>query len=120
MTEKAVRMLETPVGPGEEYFLAAEKLIAGNPRQTVWQQYTDPSGKFFAGAWQSEVGKWRISYTEEEYCQILHGVSVITDAVGNGVTVKAGDRFVIPRGFVGSWEVIEPTKKLYVIYEPGT
>ncbi len=120
MSAHPLHRLRMPDTPGEDYFLPTEKLIDGNPRQTVWQQYTDPSGKFFAGAWQSEVGKWRISYTEEEYCQILHGVSVITDAVGNGVTVKAGDRFVIPRGFVGSWEVIEPTKKLYVIYEPGT
>jgi uncharacterized protein len=65
------------------------------------------------------MGKWRVSYTEEEYCQILHGVSVITGDDGNAITVRAGDRFVIPRGFAGTWEVIETTKKLYVIYEPG-
>jgi uncharacterized cupin superfamily protein len=119
MSSKTVRVLEPPGACGEDYFLAAEKLITGNPRQTAWQQYADDSGKFFAGAWHSEVGKWRVSYTEEEYCQILEGISVITDSVGNAVTVRAGDRFVMPRGFVGTWEVIEPTKKLYVIYEPG-
>jgi hypothetical protein len=119
MRPNSVRLLEPPEARGEEYFLAAEKLFAGNPKQTAWQQYTDAGGKFFAGAWQSEVGKWRVSYTEEEYCQILRGVSVITDDAGNAVTVRAGDRFVIPRGFNGTWEVIETTKKLYVIYEPG-
>ena len=119
MRPDQVQVLELPEACGEEYFLAAEKLIAGNPKQTVWQQYADAGGKFFAGAWQSEVGKWRVSYTEEEYCQILHGVSVITEEAGHAVTVRAGDRLVIPRGFVGTWEVIEPTKKLYVIYEPG-
>jgi uncharacterized protein len=117
MNPKTVRMLEPPGGAGEEYFLSADKLIMGNPKQIAWQQYADDSGKLFAGAWQSEVGKWRVSYTEEEYCQILEGVSVITDSAGNAVTVRRGDRFVIPRGFVGTWEVIEPTKKLYVIYE---
>ncbi len=121
MSPKTVRLLELPSGTGEEYFLPVEKLIAGNPKQTAWQQYTDDSGRFFAGAWHSEVGKWRVSYTEEEHCQILEGISVITDSTGIAVTVRRGDRFVIPRGFVGTWEVIERTKKLYVIYEcsPG-
>jgi len=103
----------------EEYLLPAEKLIAGNPKQVVWNAYTDAGGRFSAGLWQSEVGKWRVRYTEEEYCHVLQGVSVICDAQGTAVTVSAGDRFVIPRGFVGTWEVVEPTRKVYVIYERG-
>jgi uncharacterized cupin superfamily protein len=106
--------------PTEEYFLSPEKLISGNPKQTVWQHYTDPSGKFLTGIWQSDIGKWRISYTEEEYCQILEGISILTDEHGNAVTVTSGENFVIPRGFVGTWEVVERTRKIYVIYEAGT
>lgn len=41
-------------------------------------------------------------------------------APGHSVTVRPGDRFVMPRGFTGTWEVIEPTRKLYVMYEPPT
>jgi len=104
----------------EEYFLPGDKLIAGNPKQCVWKHYADASGKFFAGIWGSEVGKWRVAYTEEEYCQVLEGVSVITDGHGTAVTVRAGEEFVIPAGFVGTWEVVEPTRKRFVIYEPGT
>ena len=103
----------------EEYYVSAEKLITGNPKQTAWVQYTDPSGKYFAGLWASEVGKWRISYTEEEYCLMLEGVSVITDEQGVAVTVRPGDEFVIPRGFKGTWEVLEPTRKRFVLYEAG-
>jgi|SRR5580692_1941008 uncharacterized cupin superfamily protein len=105
---------------GEEYFLPPEKLLQGNPRQTAWLHYTDPSGRFMAGIWHSEPGRWKILYTEEEYCQVLAGRSVITDQAGNAITVCAGDEFVIPAGFSGSWEVIEPTRKRFVIYEPGT
>jgi hypothetical protein len=75
--------------------------------------------QILAGVWSSEVGKWRISYTEEEYCQILQGKSIIADTAGNATTVSAGDSVVVPRGFVGTWEVVEPTRKIYVIYEPG-
>jgi uncharacterized cupin superfamily protein len=115
----AVQTFPTTSGVPEEYFLAPEKLVSGNPKQSLWTHYADPSGKFFAGLWQSEVGKWRIAYTEEEYCQVLQGRSILTDALGNAVTVSAGESFVIPRGFVGTWEVLEPTRKIFVIYESG-
>ena len=103
----------------ETYFLPAEKLVSGNPLQTLWQQYTDSTNKFFTGIWQSEPGCWKIAYTEEEFCQILEGVSVLTDQSGVETTLRAGDNFVIPRGFVGTWEVQETTRKIYVIYEAG-
>ncbi len=78
--------------------------------------YTDPSGQFMAGIWHSERGRWNILYTEEEYCRMLEGVSVITDHAGLPITVRAGDEFVIPAGFRGTWEVLEPTRKRFVIY----
>ena len=102
----------------EEYFLAPEKLIEGNPKQTVWMHYTDACKKFMSGIWCSAAGKWRVIYTEEEYCNILEGTSIITDNLGIAVTVTKGEHFVIPRGFVGTWEVVTPTKKIFVIYEP--
>lgn len=104
-------------GTPEDYFLAPEKLITRNPKQTLWMHYTDLTTRYFVGIWRSEPGKWRIRYTEEEYCRMLDGVSVITDAAGQAVTVRSGDEFVVPRGFVGTWEVIETTTKRFVIYE---
>ena len=100
-----------------DYFLPPEKLVSGNPKQTLWMHYTDPTNQYFAGLWRSEPGKWRINYTEEEYCRMLEGRSVITDEAGHAVTVVAGDEFVIPRGFVGTWEVVETSTKRFVIYE---
>lgn len=116
---KKILKFSTGDATAEEYFLPAEKLISRNPKQTIWQHYTDPSAKFLTGIWQSEVGKWRINYTEEEYCQILEGSSILTDESGNAVTVSSGENFVIPRGFIGTWEVLEKTRKIYVIYETG-
>ena len=100
------------------YHLAPEKLLSGNPRQSVRVVYTDPSKKFTVGIWHSEVGKWKVTYTEEEYCHLLEGTSILTEASGAPVTVTAGDSFVVPRGFVGTWEVVVPTRKRFVIYEP--
>lgn len=112
-----VLKLESATVEPETYFLPAEKLIEGNPQQTLWMHYTDPTGQFFTGIWRSEPGKWKIAYTEEEYCQMLSGTSVITDADGRASTVKTGESFVMPKGFVGTWEVVETTTKRFVIYE---
>ena len=119
MEKHAICLLEPVTSDVEHYRLPPAKRIEGDPQQSLWPQYSDPSGKFFTGIWHSEVGRWQISYTEEEYCHILEGVSTITSAAGAAVTVRAGARFVIPRGFVGTWEVVEPTRKIYVIYEAG-
>ena len=116
-TTPSVLKLNDREAAADEYHLAPEKLIEGNPKQTVWNHYSDASGRYFAGFWESEVGKWRIHYTEEETCHLLAGVSVITDEHGNAVTLRAGDSFVIPKGFVGTWEVVEPSRKLYAILE---
>lgn len=119
MTLPKALMLVAPTGPGEEYYLSPEKLLLGNPKQTIWTQYTSPTEAFFTGIWRSEPGKWTVSYTEEEFCHMLAGTSIIASAQGPTLTVKAGDSFVIPRGFVGTWEVVEQTTKRFVIYEAG-
>jgi uncharacterized cupin superfamily protein len=114
-----VQLLNSITSEPDQYYVAPEKLISGNPLQTLWMEYIDPSNKFFVGTWHSGVGTWKVSYTEFEECQILEGVSVITEQDGVAVTLRAGDRFVIPRGFIGTWQVVEPTKKTFVVYEPG-
>lgn len=101
----------------EQYHLDEAKRIEGNPLQSVWNHYTDPTGKYFAGFWESEAGKWSIDYTEEETCYLLSGVSIVTDDTGVATTLRAGDSFVIPKGFKGTWEVVETSRKLYAIYE---
>jgi uncharacterized protein len=119
MTTRTLRLLGEPSPAPEEYYLPEHRLIAGNPKQTLWMEYTDDSGQFFVGVWESEIGKWSVSYTEEEYFQVLEGRSVITAEDGRALEVCSGESMVIPRGFKGTWEVIEPTRKTFVIYEPG-
>jgi uncharacterized cupin superfamily protein len=102
-----------------EYETPAEKCFRGRPMQRTWHHFTASDDKFFAGIWEAEPGCWKISYTENEFCQILEGRSILRDASGNETELKAGDNFVIPAGFEGEWDVIETTRKIYVIYEPS-
>jgi uncharacterized cupin superfamily protein len=110
-------LLHADPGAAEEYFLPPEKLIEGNPQQRLWNIYTDASGRYFSGFWESDVGKWSINYTEEETCHLISGFSIVTDEEGGATELRAGDNFVIPKGFRGTWEVVEPTRKLYAIFE---
>ncbi len=103
--------------PAEQYRPAAEKVLAGDPAQSVRNHYGSPCGQFNAGIWEGAVGQWKVNYSEHEYCEILQGVSVLRDHDGNAKTVRAGDRFVIPAGFSGTWEVVEDCRKVYVIFE---
>ena len=92
---------------------AAEKLISGDPVFTTWN--LEGKDGLYAGIWQSTVGKWHVSYDEWEYFRLLEGVSILTDAEGQETRLTAGDSFIIRPGFSGTWEVVETTRKDYVI-----
>jgi uncharacterized cupin superfamily protein len=84
---------------------------------TTYNHYTDPTEQFFAGVWHSSVGAKTVHYTEEEVCVILEGRVRLTDLAGNAKEFSAGSTFVLPAGFQGIWETIEPIKKIYVIWQ---
>ncbi len=101
----------------ERFRPVPEKLLKGDPQQTIFNHYASPCGQMNAGVWEAEIGQWTVSYTEHEYCEIVQGVSVLRDTDGNAKTLRAGDRFVIPAGFKGTWEVLEHCRKIYVVFE---
>ena len=93
---------------------APDRLISGNPQFTTWN-VEEAEGGLYAGIWQATPGKWRIVYDEWEYFHILSGVSIVTEDGGAETHLKAGDSMILRPGFKGSWEVIETTRKDYVI-----
>jgi uncharacterized cupin superfamily protein len=99
---------------------AADRVRSGDPRQLIWNLLSSADGHFHVGQWASGVGAWEVQYTEFELCHILTGVVRVSDAQGFGRLYRTGDTFVIPSGFRGTWEVIEPCRKIYAIYELRT
>lgn len=116
----AVVTIDATSGTEEMLELDPARLAPGSPMpaQFVRNAYTDASGRFFAGVWRSSVGAWRVSYTENELCVLTAGRVRITDDYGRQSTYGPGDSFVMPAGFSGLWEVLEPAQKFYAIYEP--
>jgi len=46
------------------------------------------------------------------------GRVVLESDAGERRTFVAGDAFVVPAGFSGTWEVLEDCSKIYAIFEP--
>ena len=95
----------------------AERLLGGSPELEVRNYFTDGSQQFFAGRWAATRGKWRVRYTENELCVLTAGRVAIVGEHGGRSEFVAGDAFVVPAGFVGTWEVLEDCAKIYAIFE---
>ena len=107
-----LRFDDAALTPAEET-PGPDRLIAGKPQQRTWN-HEDFEG-MHAGTWESTPGVWRVAYDEWEYVRILEGHSILTGEDGSVQHLRAGDRAVIRPGFRGTWEVVETTRKDYVI-----
>jgi uncharacterized cupin superfamily protein len=80
--------------------------------------YKDPSGALKAGVWASEPKRVAINYESDEFCVLLEGEVTLTDADGHATHHRAGESFLIPAGFKGTWENKVPVRKYYVFHTP--
>jgi uncharacterized cupin superfamily protein len=95
----------------------AERIIAGDPVQSAQNLFQSPDGRFNSGIWSSEPGTWRVVFPESEFCHLLEGIIVVRGDDGSEATFRAGDAFLTPAGFTGTWEIVERAKKFYAFYE---
>jgi uncharacterized cupin superfamily protein len=96
-----------------------DRRLDGNPQRTTWNHYTSASGEMHAGLWACEVGSWRIAFPsdKDEFFFVTEGRCRLIDEQGHAVDAGPGEALVIPAGFQGVFEVLEPVKKHYVIVE---
>ncbi len=113
-----VRFEMGALGTPEDGAPAPERILTGAPRTKTWILDETPDGKQFSGVWECTPGAWRVVYDEWEFCSFLCGVSVITKDGAAPQTFRAGDSVVFRPGFLGTWEVVETTRKLFVARYP--
>lgn len=92
----------------------ADRVLSGDPKFRTWN-LDEAEGGLYSGIWEASPGKWRIVYEEWEYFSMFAGYSIVTEDGGEAVHLRAGDRMVLRPGFKGTWEVVETTRKDYVI-----
>ena len=116
-TPPRVLSFSDPAPKPETYRPAAERILAGDPVQSAATVFASADGRFTCGIWDCQPGKWRVVFTESEFCHLVKGAIVVRGDDGSERTFRAGDAFVSPAGFTGTWDVLEPTTKLFAIYE---
>lgn len=96
-----------------------ERLESGNPERRTWTLYESGPAGLAAGIWACEAGRWRIAFPpgKHEYFFVLEGRVRLHDARGGAMDVGPGEAAVIPGGFEGSFEVVEPVRKHFVVVE---
>ncbi|HZS81478.1 MAG TPA: cupin domain-containing protein [Stellaceae bacterium] len=88
-------------------------------RTTTAEWYADPKQRFKSGFWAAQTGRAEIAYEVDELCVLIEGLVRLTDETGHVETYRAGDTFLIPNGFKGVWETVEPVRKFYAVYVPS-
>jgi uncharacterized cupin superfamily protein len=94
--------------------IAVDRVLEGAPSTTTIIDYQE-GDHTFVGEWRADVGAWRVSYDEWEFCHVLEGACELVADDGDARRFCAGDSFVIEPGFAGVWRVLAPMRKKFVI-----
>ncbi len=77
--------------------------------------HRNEDGTVQIGVWEADVSKTKlIDYPFTEYVLMLSGHLVVTNDDGTSNEFKAGDTFVMPKGFTGIWDIRERMKKQHI------
>lgn len=97
----------------------AARVAEGQPQSAARVFYESADGKFCAGLYACTAGKWRVDYSEDEFCTLIEGRVRLTPENGAPQIYEAPQSFLIPSGFKGFWEPLGNLRKYFVIYEQG-
>jgi len=105
LTERGTYPLDMRVGDFDGAFKREKVFSSSSNRENV------------VGFWESEAGVLRTEgYPVDEYCYVLEGDLLLIDADGRQQTFGPGDTFVIPKGWVGTWNMKTRFKKQFVTF----
>lgn len=79
--------------------------------------WASPDGRVKIGVWECGLGRFTADRRGGgEYCHILSGRARVANDDGSAPQeLGPGDLLVLPQGWTGVWEILEPVRKLYVI-----
>lgn len=83
--------------------------------ETEYRHFTSISGPATVGYWTGEPGSVSfVAWPYTEVCSILSGRVGVEDTSGRRVEFGAGDVFMVPKGWSGTWLTLECATKLFV------
>ncbi len=74
------------------------------------------TGQLVVSIYQADDGMVKIEdYPFDEFVHVLNGRSILTAKGAAPQTFEAGDSFVVPKGFTGTWEMQDNFREMIVI-----
>ena len=119
-TSHPIRALVTPYEDLAPEFLtpqgSMDGAIHGDPKTASGRLYH--AGPTTVGCWACTPGSFFVDHLPKTECFIvLDGTFVLSDENGIGQRCSAGDTVVLPKGWSGYWDVIETSRKLWVVVD---
>jgi len=72
------------------------------------------------GVWECTQGRWQRQIRQAEFCVFLEGHARFTPADGGAtLDIGAGEAVYFPANSLGEWEILEDSRKVYLIFEEG-
>ena len=102
-----------PLAPPNAEPLSGEIIVRGSV------QFVNDDRTIISGVWESDPGTSRWEFlTRGEIVHILAGRMTVQRDGEEAVELTAGSAAYFPIGWTGVWSVVEPVRKLYVVYKP--
>ncbi|GAA3622424.1 hypothetical protein GCM10022223_44190 [Kineosporia mesophila] len=106
-------LAEKPLGPP-----SAEPL-SGEIRVRSRVDFATEDRKVVSGIWESDPGTSRWEFlTRGEIIHVIAGHMTVVEDGGEPAEITAGTTAYFPIGWVGTWTVHEPVRKVFVVYKP--
>ena len=80
--------------------------------------FESPDGSS-AGLWECTPGKWVRQIMSAELSTFLSGHAIFSPEGGQPFHIHAGDVVYFPANSRGTWEILETTRKSYLVLAPG-
>lgn len=90
-------------------------------RECEYRCFETEDKRSLGGVWEGEPGALKLTpWPYDEVCVLLSGRVALQDENGGRREFAAGEAFFVPRTFQGTWETIEPSRKIFVAIDVET
>ncbi len=87
-------------------------------REAARSLWTSPDGRIDIGVWECAPGRFTADRSRSaEFCHFLSGRIAMTHHDGTRRELGPGDALLLPQGWTGTWEILETTRKIYVLMQ---
>ena len=111
-----------------QHFLDGEGLVVGDPAEfdgegitgegepTGFRTYNFHTGNIMVSVYESKPDKVRIEGSVyDEFITVLEGTLILRPDSGGEYTYKAGESLIVPKGYIGGWEMPERYRELIMV-----